>query len=37
VRTEDWPIMPTVHNEFELRPFDFFGHNPTITDAVVEK
>lgn len=37
VRTEDWPIMPTVHNEFELRPFDFFGHNPTITDDAVQQ
>jgi len=31
VRTEDWPIMPVLHHEFELRPFDFFDHNPAIT------
>jgi primary-amine oxidase len=32
VRAEDWPIMPTIHNEFELRPFDFFDYNPTVTE-----
>ncbi len=30
VRTEDWPIMPTTWSEFELKPFDFFQHNPTL-------
>ena len=32
VRTEDWPIMPVVHHEFEIRPFDFFDYNPTVVD-----
>lgn len=31
VRAEDWPLMPTLHHEFELRPFDFFDYNPTVT------
>jgi primary-amine oxidase len=30
VRAEDWPIMPRVENEFELRPFDFFDYNQTV-------
>ncbi len=33
VRAEDWPIMPVIHNEFELRPFDFFAQNPGIDVA----
>lgn len=31
VRAEDWPIMPVVHHEFEIRPFDFFDYNPTVS------
>lgn len=27
-RTEDWPQMPIMWHEFQLRPFDFFGKNP---------
>ncbi|MCZ6672064.1 MAG: primary-amine oxidase [Verrucomicrobia bacterium] len=30
VRAEDWPVLPTTWNEFELRPFDFFELNPAL-------
>jgi hypothetical protein len=30
-RMEDWPIMPTNWGSFQLRPFNFFTHNPAIT------
>jgi primary-amine oxidase len=30
VRAEDWPVMPVVWHEFELRPFDFFARNPAL-------
>lgn len=29
-RAEDWPVTPTVWNEFDLRPFDFFERNPAL-------
>ncbi len=30
VRAEDWPVMPVLWHEFELRPFDFFDENPAM-------
>jgi len=30
VRNEDWPVMPVMWNDFELRPFDFFDRNPSL-------
>ena len=30
VRAEDWPVMPAMWREFELRPFDFFDRNPAL-------
>jgi primary-amine oxidase len=31
VRTEDWPVMPTLWHDFLIRPVNFFDQNPTIT------
>jgi primary-amine oxidase len=29
-RPEDWPVMPVEHCGFTLRPWGFFGRNPTL-------
>jgi len=29
-RAEDWPIMPAVWHELEIRPYDFFARNPAL-------
>jgi primary-amine oxidase len=35
-RAEDWPVTPTIWNEFALRPFDFFARNPALDLPVSE-
>jgi primary-amine oxidase len=30
VRAEDWPVMPLLWHDFEIRPFDFFARNPAL-------
>jgi len=30
VRAEDWPVMPVSWSGFEIRPFDYFNHNPAL-------
>lgn len=29
-QAEDWPVMPTAWHEFELKPVNFFDHNPAL-------
>ena len=29
-RVEDWPVMPTMWHEFEIRPFNFFEASPVL-------
>jgi len=29
-RVEDWPVMPTMWHDFQIRPFNFFGANPVL-------
>jgi primary-amine oxidase len=31
VRTEDWPVMPTMWHDFLIRPVNFFDKNPVMT------
>jgi primary-amine oxidase len=28
---EDWPVMPVLWHDFEIRPYNFFTENPTLT------
>ena len=30
VRVEDWPVMSTKWDQFEIRPYNFFDRNPAI-------
>jgi len=30
-RAEDWPVMPVMWHEFQIRPYDFFPRNPVLT------
>jgi primary-amine oxidase len=30
VRAEDWPVLPRVWHEFELKAFDFFAMKPAL-------
>jgi len=29
-RAEDWPVMPTMWHQFQIRPFHFFQKNPVL-------
>jgi primary-amine oxidase len=29
-RAEDWPVMPTMWHQFQIRPFNFFSSNPAL-------
>ena len=29
-RVEDWPVMPTMWHDFQIRPFNFFAANPAL-------
>ncbi|HVG26340.1 MAG TPA: hypothetical protein VM865_01950 [Acidobacteriaceae bacterium] len=31
VRLEDWPVMPVMWHDFEIRPMNFFDENPAMT------
>ena len=31
VRVEDWPVMPTMWHDFQIRPMNFFDKNPAMT------
>ena len=33
-RMEDWPVMPTMWKTVKLKPFNFFDHNPAITQRL---
>jgi hypothetical protein len=33
--SEDWPVMPTVWHELELKPVNFFDRNPALMSAIL--